>query len=186
MLLETLILDQLGNLLHGLYEVCAHVPVSPLKTLHLLHKCRLLAKIMPLWIRRKGENPIAEDRVRDLRGEDAKGNCRFHGSSRHAARDVDHSDHTRETNGFPSARRHGRVDCHIEGDAQHCGLCAKLRGRDKGLDVVHEHGRLGLLGFARLDHFEQAVPHGLPLNVENRADSVGELPPSLRIEHLLN
>jgi hypothetical protein len=102
-LLETLILDQLGNLLHGLYEeVCAHAPVGPLKTLHLLHKCRLLAKIMPLRIRRKGENPIAEDRVRDLRGEDAKSNCRFHGSSRHAARDVDHSDHTRETTGLKS------------------------------------------------------------------------------------
>jgi hypothetical protein len=43
-----------------------------------------------------------------------------------------------------------------------------------------------VLGFARLDHFEQSVPHGLPLTVENRADSVGELPPSLRIEHLLN
>ena len=28
-------------------------------------------------------------------------------------------------------------------------------------------------------------PHGLPLNVENRADSVGEVP-WLRIEHLLN
>ena len=88
----------------ALYEVCAQAPVGPLKTLHLLHKCRLLAKIMPLWIRRKGENPIAEDRVRDLRGEDAKCNCRFHGSSRNAGRDVDHSDHTRETNWFPSAR----------------------------------------------------------------------------------
>ena len=55
---------------------------------------------------------------------------------------------------------------------------------DKGLDFVHEYGRLGLLGFARLDHFEQAIPQGLPLNVENCADSVGELP-SLRNEHLL-
>ena len=32
------------------------------------------------------------------------------------------------------------------------------RVRDKRLDVVHEHGRLGLLGFALLDHSEQAVP----------------------------
>ena len=41
---------------------------------------------------------------------------------------------------------------------EHCGLRAKPRVRHKRLDVVHEHGRLGLLGFARLDHSEQAVP----------------------------
>jgi hypothetical protein len=77
------------------------------------------------------------------------------------------------------------ADCHIEGDAQHCRLSAKPRVHDKRLDVVHEHERSGLLDFARLEHSEQAVPHGLPLNFENRADSVGEVP-WLRIEHLLN
>ena len=67
------------------------------------------------------------------------------------------------------------VNLHACAREQLCDLAESI-----ATDAVHEHGRLGLLGFALLDHFEQAVPHGLPLNSENRTDSVGE-GPSLRV-----
>ena len=61
----------------------------------------------------------------------------------------------------------------------------RRQGKILLLHHLLHHGRLGLLGFARFDHFEQADPHGLPLNVENHADSVEKVP-SFWIEHLLH
>ena len=69
---------------------------------------------------------------------------------------------------------------------------AELRGRYECVHVVHRRCRCRLLSLARLDHFEQPLPYGFPLHVQDHTYSFGEgvcvadasLP--LRVHHLLH
>ena len=84
-LLQALVPHQLGDLPHGSHEVSAATPIRSSQAAHLVHERGLAAQIVPLGIGRKGQDPSAERRMADLRGEDAERNRHVHRGPGHGA-----------------------------------------------------------------------------------------------------